>query len=65
MCASIESALQIKAGPFVGTTQTDTAPQRAFQIIVVIALLVTNVVATLIIIYKTWYHACLFVASKS
>ena len=58
MCSLLEGALLIKAGPFAGTTQTDIEIQLAVEIIDVIALLVTNTVATLIILYKTWYCIC-------
>ncbi len=47
MCSFLDGALIIKAGPFAGTTQTDIAQQQLVQIILVIALLITNALATL------------------
>ena len=65
VCVFLEGALQIKAGAFSGATQTDIQVPLGFEIILAVALLVTNVVATLMILHKTWYHICLSVAYKS
>ena len=54
VCSFVEAAFVIKDGPFIGVV-TDQFP---FQIMGIIALLVTNIVATLMIVYKTWYHIC-------
>ncbi len=55
----------MKTGPFAGPTQTDVEVQLGYEIILAIALLVTNAVATLMILHKTWYHICLSVAYES
>ena len=65
VCSFLEGAFQIKAGPFATDTQTDVESPLGFEIIISVALLVTNAVATLMILHKTWYHICLSVAYKS
>ena len=65
VCSFLEGAFRIKAGPLAGTSQTDAEVPLDFDIILAIALLVTNAVATLMILHKTWYHICLSVAYRS
>ena len=65
VCSFVAAAFKIKAGPFALITPTAVSVPLDFDIIVAIALLVTNAVATLMILHKTWYHVCLFVAYKS
>ena len=65
VCSFLEGAFAIKAGPFAAATQTDVEALPGFTIILAVALLVTNAVATLMILHKTWYHGCLSVACKS
>ena len=64
-CSFVEGAFQIKAGPFATPSLTNTGAQQIFQTILPIALLLTNALATLMILYKTWYYVCLSVTIKS
>ena len=65
VCAFLEGAFEIKLGLSAGASQTDVAVPLNFEIILAIALLVTNGVSTLMILHKTWYHICLSVAYQS
>ena len=60
VCAFVEGSLIVKAGPFSGGNQNGNDPQLGFQFILVIGLLVTNAVATIMILYKTWYYILIF-----
>ena len=65
VCSFLEGAFAIKIGLFAGVTQTDIDIPPDFETILCVALLVTNAVATLMILHKTWYYICLSVACKS
>lgn len=61
VCVVLEAALEIKVGPTTGITRTEIvvlqpfeATGQAFEVIGIVALLVTNTIATLMILYKTW-----------
>ena len=65
VCSLLQAAFQIKAGAFTGATQTDVYVPQDFDVILAVALLITNAVATLLILHKAWYYICLSVAYKS
>ena len=54
VCSFLDGALRIKAGPFAAATKTDAEVPLDVDIILAVALLVTNAVATLMILHKTW-----------
>ena len=65
VCSFLDGAFHIKTGPFAAVTSTDVNVQLIFEVILPIGLLVTNTLATLMILYTTWYHVYLSVACKS